>query len=82
MARLSLLPLYARWFDFAIADELHQLAGDTAQGNGLGVLERAARKLIALTAADGGYATISSHLLPHGAAPMARKVFRYGGRAA
>jgi hypothetical protein len=23
------------WFDFAIADELHQLAGDTAQGNGL-----------------------------------------------
>jgi len=20
------------WFDFAIADELHQLAGDTAQG--------------------------------------------------
>jgi hypothetical protein len=23
-----------RWFDFAIADELHQLAGDTAQGNG------------------------------------------------
>jgi hypothetical protein len=24
------------WFDFAIADELHQLAGDTAQGNGSG----------------------------------------------
>ena len=24
------------WFDFAIADELHQLARDTAQGNGLG----------------------------------------------
>ncbi len=26
------------WFDYAIADELHQLAGDTAQGNALGVL--------------------------------------------
>jgi len=26
------------WFDLAIADELHQLAGDTAQGNALGVL--------------------------------------------
>jgi hypothetical protein len=33
------------WFDFAIADELHQLAGDTAQGNGLGVLGRAAERL-------------------------------------
>ncbi len=32
------------WFDFAIADELHQLAGDTAQGNGLGVLGRAAQR--------------------------------------
>ena len=46
-----------RWFDFAIADELHQLAGDTAQGNGLGVLGRAARRLIALTGTlMGGYA--------------------------
>ena len=45
-----------RWFDFAIADELHQLAGDTAQGNGLGVLGRAARRLIALTGTlMGGY---------------------------
>jgi len=45
------------WFDFAIADELHQIAGDTAQGNALGVLERAARKLIGLTGTlMGGYA--------------------------
>jgi hypothetical protein len=44
------------WFDFAIADELHQLAGDTAQGNGLGVLGRAAERLIALTGTlMGGY---------------------------
>jgi len=31
------------WFDFAIADELHQLAGDTAQGNGLSVLDERQR---------------------------------------
>jgi len=44
------------WFDFAIADELHQLAGDTAQGNCLGVLGRAAKRLIALTGTlMGGY---------------------------
>ncbi len=47
----------AGWFDFAIADGLHQLAGDTAQGNGLGVFGRAAKKLIALTGTlMGGYA--------------------------
>lgn len=45
------------WFDYAIADEMHQLAGDTAQGNGLGTLGRVARKLIALTGTlMGGYA--------------------------
>lgn len=26
------------WFDYAICDEIHQLAGDTAQGNALGTL--------------------------------------------
>ena len=45
------------WFDFAIADELHQLAGETAQGAALGVLARAGRKLVALTGTlMGGYA--------------------------
>ena len=45
------------WFDFAIADELHQLAGSTAQGNALGVLARAGRRLVALTGTlMGGYA--------------------------
>ena len=45
------------WFDFAIADELHQLAGETAQGSALGVLARAGRKLVALTGTlMGGYA--------------------------
>jgi hypothetical protein len=45
------------FFDYAIADELHQLAGDTAQGNGLAVLGRIAKKLIGLTGTMmGGYA--------------------------
>jgi hypothetical protein len=30
-----------RWFDYAICDEIHQLAGDTAQGNALGTLASA-----------------------------------------
>jgi superfamily II DNA or RNA helicase len=37
------------WFDYAIADEIHQLAGDTAQGNALGVLNRAAKRFLGLT---------------------------------
>ncbi len=58
MAPIEYIGRYmADWFDVAIADELHQLAGDTAQGNALGVLGRAARKLIALTGTlMGGYA--------------------------
>ncbi len=37
------------WFDYAIADEIHQLAGDTAQGNALGVLNRVAKRFLGLT---------------------------------
>ena len=37
------------WFDYAVADEIHQLAGDTAQGNALGALARAAKRLLGLT---------------------------------
>src|SRR5271165_2177330 len=71
-----------RWFDFAIADELHQLAGDTAQGNGLGVLGRAARRLIALTGTlMGGYAddlfNIFYRMEPRA---MVREGFAYGGQ--
>jgi len=70
------------WFDFAIADELHQLAGDTAQGNGLGVLGRAAQRLIALTGTlMGGYAddlfNIFYRMEPHA---MVREGFAYGGQ--
>jgi hypothetical protein len=58
MAPVEYLGRYMRgWFDLAIADELHQLAGDTAQGNALGVLARAGRRLVALTGTlMGGYA--------------------------
>lgn len=70
------------WFDFAIADELHQLAGDTAQGNGLGVLGRAAKRLIALTGTlMGGYAddlfNIFYRMEPRA---MVREGFAYGGQ--
>jgi hypothetical protein len=70
------------WFDFSIADELHQLAGDTAQGNGLGVLGRAAKRLIALTGTlMGGYAddlfNIFYRMEPH---TMAGEGFAYGGQ--
>src|ERR1035441_4293847 len=70
------------WFDFAIADELHQLAGDTAQGNGLGVLGRAAKRLIALTGTlMGGYAddlfNIFWRMEP---CTMANEGFAYGGQ--
>lgn len=37
------------WFDYASADEIHQLAGDTAQGNALGALARASKRLLGLT---------------------------------
>ena len=83
MAPIEFVGRYMRgWFDFAIADELHQLAGDTAQGNGLGVLGRAARRLIALTGTlMGGYAddlfNIFYRMEPRA---MVREGFAYGGQ--
>ncbi len=46
------------FFDFAIADEVHELkGGDTAQGNALGALASAAKKTLVLTGTLlGGYA--------------------------
>ncbi len=83
MASIEFIGRYMRgWFDFAIADELHQLAGDTAQGNGLGVLGRAAQRLIALTGTlMGGYAddlfNIFYRMEPR---VMVREGFDYGGQ--
>jgi hypothetical protein len=83
MAPIEYIGRYMRgWFDFAIADELHQLAGDTAQGNGLGVLGRAAQRLIALTGTlMGGYAddlfNIFFRMEPR---VMVAEGFAYGGQ--
>ena len=50
MARAEYMGRYMpEWFDYALADEIHQLAGDTAQGNALGVLNRTARRFLGLT---------------------------------
>jgi superfamily II DNA or RNA helicase len=45
------------WFDYFIADEAHQLANDTAQGNALGTLGACIDRVVALTGTlMGGYA--------------------------
>jgi superfamily II DNA or RNA helicase len=45
------------WFDYAICDEIHQLAGDTAQGNALGTLASCTDRIAGLTGTLlGGYA--------------------------
>jgi hypothetical protein len=64
MAPLAYIGRYMPgWWDYAIADELHQLAQETAQGNNLGVLYRCSRQLIGLTGTlMGGYADDLFHL--------------------
>jgi hypothetical protein len=64
MAPLEYIGRYMkRFFDYSFADELHQLANDTAQGNNLSVLRRCARKLIANTGTlMGGYAADLFHI--------------------
>jgi superfamily II DNA or RNA helicase len=45
------------FFDYGIADEVHELKGDTAQGNALGTLARCADRIAILTGTLlGGYA--------------------------
>src|SRR5580658_1439068 len=45
------------FFDYGIADEVHELANDTAQGNALGTLARAVDRIAVLTGTlMGGYA--------------------------
>ena len=45
------------WFDYAVCDEIHQLAGDTAQGNALGTLSSCTDRIVGLTGTLlGGYA--------------------------
>ena len=45
------------WFDYTICDEIHQMAGDTAQGNALGTLSSCTDRIVGLTGTLlGGYA--------------------------
>lgn len=65
IAPLEFISRYMRnYWDYAIADELHQLANDTAQGQNLDVLRRCASKLIGATGTlMGGYASDLFRLL-------------------
>jgi hypothetical protein len=58
MAPVEFIGRYMKgFFDYAIADEVHELSGDTAQGNALGVLASAANRSLVLTGTlNGGYA--------------------------
>lgn len=68
------------FFDYVIADEVHELKGDTAQGNALGTLAACARQTVVLTGTLlGGYAdevfNILYRLEP---GKMAKEGFEYG----
>ena len=61
---ISLDVICRSWFDYAICDEAHQLANDTAQGNGLGTLAACADRTVILTGTLlGGYASDVYNLL-------------------
>jgi superfamily II DNA or RNA helicase len=74
------------FFDYAICDELHQLAGDTAQGNALGALASCAERSLGLTGTLlGGYADDLYNILFRLQAPrMIGKGYQWGstGRSA
>ena len=75
-----------RWFDYAICDEIHQLAGDTAQGNALGTLASCTDKIVGLTGTLlGGYADdLFNTLYRLEAAKMKERGYEWGasGRGA
>jgi hypothetical protein len=69
------------FFDYAIADEVHELkGGDTAQGNALGMLAASARHIAVLTGTLlGGYADeLFNILFRLGASRMLEEGFEYG----
>ena len=74
------------FFDYAVCDELHQLAGDTAQGNALGTLAACSDRIVGLTGTLlGGYADdLYNILFRQQAARMTGKGYSWGsaGRAA
>jgi hypothetical protein len=58
MAPMEYMSRYLKgWFDYAIADEAHELNGDTAQGQSLQTLTTISRKILAMTGTlIGGFA--------------------------
>ena len=68
------------FFDYAIADEVHELKGDTAQGNALGTLAGCAQRTVVLTGTLlGGYADeIFNILFRLEPAKMVREGFEHG----
>src|SRR6185312_8598279 len=68
------------WFDYAICDEVHQLAGDTAQGNALGTLASCTNRIVGLTGTLlGGYADdIYNTLFRLEAGRMKERGFEWG----
>ena len=68
------------FFDYAIADEVHELKGDTAQGNALGTLAGCAQHTVILTGTLlGGYADeVFNILFRMHPARMVREGFEYG----
>ena len=68
------------WFDYAICDEIHQLAGDTAQGNALGTLASCTDKIVGLTGTLlGGYADdLFNTLFRLEAAKMKQRGYEFG----
>src|SRR5579864_9113576 len=58
MAPIEFIGRYMpKWFDYAVCDEIHQLAGDSAQGNSLGTLASCTDRIVGLTGTLlGGYA--------------------------
>jgi superfamily II DNA or RNA helicase len=74
------------WFDYAVCDEIHQLAGDTAQGNALGTLSSSTDRIVGLTGTLlGGYADdLFNTLFRLEAAGMKEHAYEWGttGRSA
>jgi hypothetical protein len=68
------------FFDYAIADEVHELKGDTAQGNALGTLAGCAQRTVVLTGTLlGGYADeVFNILFRMHPSKMAQEGFEYG----
>jgi hypothetical protein len=80
-APIDFIGRYLRgFFDYAICDEMHQLAGDTAQGNALGTLVSCADRIVGLTGTlMGGYAKDLYNLLWRlESAKMKQKGFVWG----